>query len=111
MARTYQSPDCNEYRMDYGAPHRQIEPLEKEIAVVDDALTILREEEILPHTNYDSGKLLAHRTAVARLFEIPWTAITPRMQRLLYAVNAITQPKHMTPPPIGTRGIFRSISS
>ncbi len=95
MARTYQSPDCDEYRMDYGAPHREIEALEKEVAVVDDALTLLHEEGIIPHTDYDGEKLLAHRKAVAELFEIPWSAITPRMQRLLYAVNAITQPKHM----------------
>jgi len=35
------------------------------------------------------------RKAVAELFEIPWTAITPRMQRLLYAINAIRQPRNM----------------
>ena len=32
---------------------------------------------------------------MAELFEIPWTAITPRMQRLLYAINAIVQPENM----------------
>lgn len=95
MARTYQSPDWDEYQIDYGAPHRRLEAVEKEIAVVDEALAVLREEGIIPHTNYDKGKLLVHRAAVEELFEIPWTAITHRMQRLLYAVNAITQPKHM----------------
>ncbi len=39
--------------------------------------------------------MLAHRQAVRDLFEIPWTAITPRMQRLLYAINAIVQPRNM----------------
>jgi len=39
--------------------------------------------------------MLAYRQAVAEQFEIPWTAITPRMQRLLYAINAIVQPKVM----------------
>jgi predicted O-methyltransferase YrrM len=28
-------------------------------------------------------------------FEIPWTAISPRMQRLLYAINAIKQPRNV----------------
>ncbi len=40
-------------------------------------------------------KMLAHRAAVEELFEIPWTAITPRMQRLLYAINAIARPENM----------------
>jgi predicted O-methyltransferase YrrM len=39
--------------------------------------------------------MLAHRQAVQEQFEIPWTAITPRMQRLLYAINAIKQPQNM----------------
>ncbi len=39
--------------------------------------------------------MLAHRRAVCELFDIPWTAITPRMQRLLYAINAIVQPQQM----------------
>jgi predicted O-methyltransferase YrrM len=30
---------------------------------------------------------------VAERFEIPWTAITPRVQRLLYAINAIARPR------------------
>jgi predicted O-methyltransferase YrrM len=49
----------------------------------------------LPHTDYDQAKLLAHRAAVAAQFEIPWTAISHRMQRLLYALNAIRQPSVM----------------
>jgi predicted O-methyltransferase YrrM len=50
---------------------------------------------MLPHTDYDHEKLLAHREAVRADFEIPWTAIGPRMQRLLYAINAIKQPPNM----------------
>jgi predicted O-methyltransferase YrrM len=81
--------------MDYSRPHLVLEPLEVEIAVVDEALKVLAEAGILPHTRYDQEKMLAHRAAVAQLFEIPWTAITPRMQRLLYAINAILQPQNM----------------
>jgi predicted O-methyltransferase YrrM len=81
--------------MDYGDPHRRIEPIEREIAVVDEALATLVDAGVLPHKSYDPEKLLAHRKAVEDLFEIPWTAITHRMQRLLYAVNAIIQPRNM----------------
>jgi len=92
MARTCQTDDWNRYRMDYGRPHEVIEPIDQEIATVDGALRILCDEGILPHTRYDRAKMLAHRAAVRDLFEIPWTAITPRMQRLLYAISAIVQP-------------------
>ena len=95
MARTFQTPDWDTYRMDWEHPHRAIEPAEQEIAVVDAALSVLKEEGILSHTTYDHAKFLAHRQAVADQFEIPWTAITPRMQRLLYAINAIVQPRNM----------------
>jgi predicted O-methyltransferase YrrM len=81
--------------MDYHNPHQAVEPLEKEIAEVDAALGQLSQAGILPHTRYDHAKLLAHREAVKELFEIPWTAITPRMQRLLYAINAIIRPTNM----------------
>ncbi|HSV74818.1 MAG TPA: class I SAM-dependent methyltransferase [Chthonomonadales bacterium] len=81
--------------MDYADPHRELEPLESEVAVVGEALERLRAAGIMSHTRYDGDLFLAHRRAVADLFTIPWTAITPRMQRLLYAVNAIVQPANM----------------
>ena len=93
--QTYRTDDCERYRMDYQAPHRVLEPLADEIAVVAGALDTLQEAGVLPHTDYDHAKMLAHRQAVAERFEIPWTAITPRMQRLLYAINAIVQPANM----------------
>jgi len=92
---TYRAPDWDSYRMDYRDPHRVLEPLDDEIAVVDAALTVLKQANIVPHTRYDKPKMLAHRQAVRDLFEIPWTAITPRMERLLYAINAISQPQNM----------------
>lgn len=95
MIRTYRSDDWDSYRMAYKEPHRVLEPLEKEIAVVDAVLDVLNEVGIVPHKDYDNEKMLAHRQAVSELFEIPWTAITPRMQRLLYAINAIVQPENM----------------
>jgi len=93
----FRSDDWDKYKMDLRQPHVVLEPPEKEIAVVDAALTALRQAGILAHTQYDRAKFLAHRQAVRELFEIPWTGITPRMQRLLYAINAITQPADKLP--------------
>jgi len=91
----YRSDDWDTYRMDFHNPHQRVEPLEREIAVVDEALHALRQAGILPHTSYDHEKMLAHRQAIAEHFEIPWTAITHRMQRLLYAISAIKQPRNL----------------
>ncbi len=95
MATTYHSADWDTYKMESASPHTELESAACEIAVVDAALAALRDAGVLPHTRYDQAKMLAHRQAVRDLFEIPWTAITPRMQRLLYAINAITQPATM----------------
>lgn len=95
MFQIYQSDDWKDYRMAMNDPHKALEPLENEIKTVGEALEVLKEVGVLPNTNYDKEKLLAHRKAVAELFEIPWTAITHRMQRLIYAINAIKQPKNM----------------
>jgi len=95
MASICRTSDWDQYRMDYGRPHEVLEPPQAETAVVADALASLRDAGILPHTDYDGAKFLAHRQAVRNLFEIPWTAITPRMQRLLYAIGAILQPANL----------------
>jgi predicted O-methyltransferase YrrM len=95
MAITYEAPGWRDYDMDYARPHREIEPLEQEIAVVGAALDALAGAGILRHTRYDPAAFQAHRDGVRAAFDIPWTAITPRMQRLLYAVNAIAQPQVM----------------
>ena len=95
MNLEYRSPDFDTYKMDYPNPHVRIESMEQEIAVVDFALTTLKNAGIIPTTDYDHEKMLAHRKAVEDLFEIPWTAITHRMQRLIWAVNAIIKPENM----------------
>lgn len=95
MIRTYQTDDWDRLLMDYVHPHIELETPASEIAVVGAALDVLREAGILPHTDYDHDCMLAHRKAVSDLFEIPWTAISPRMQRLIYAINAIKQPANM----------------
>lgn len=95
MIATHCAPDWDTLRMDFANPHRELEPQENEIAIVDETLNILKDAGILPHTRYDLERFSAHRRAVAENFEIPWTAITPRVQRLLYAINAIVQPQNM----------------
>lgn len=95
MPTEFRASDWAQYKMTYGNPHRELEPLEKEEEIVDQALEALRKAGMLPHTQYDHAKFLAHREAVAQKFEIPWTAISPRVQRLLYAINAIAHPTNM----------------
>lgn len=95
MAFEHRCADWDQYKMDTRRPHEVLEPVEQEVAVVAAVLDDLVAQGILPHADYDHEKMLAHRAAVAELFEIPWTAITPRMQRLLYAINAIAQPPVM----------------
>lgn len=95
MAIEYRADDHATYRMDYKSPHREIEPAASEIAVVDGALRTLLAEGMLPNADYDRARFDAMRKAVAAEFEIPWTAITPRMQRLIYAINAIHRPARM----------------
>jgi predicted O-methyltransferase YrrM len=95
MAHRFDVDDWRQYVMNWREPHRQLEPLAQEIGVVDAALDALVGVGVLPHALYDQEKFAAHRAAVRERFEIPWTAITPRMQRLLYAINAIVQPKVM----------------
>lgn len=93
MSRCHEASDWQQYAMDYYHPHRELEPIGNEIAVVASALSVLQECGILPNTEYDHGRMLAHRHRVRDAFEIPWTAISPRVQRLLYAISATTQPR------------------
>jgi precorrin-6B methylase 2 len=89
LAHRHQADDWNQYQMEWREPHRCLEPAAREIATVDDALAALVTAGILPHADYDHEQFLAMRQAVRQHFDIPWTAITPRLQRLIYAINAI----------------------
>jgi len=66
---------------------------------VDRALDILRQEGFLPpHSpggdhQCDHLRFDALRTAVRRKFRVPWTSITPPMERLLYGLNAVLRPQ------------------
>jgi len=95
MSREFRTDDSDAYKMVYAEPHRELESNEREVETVAGALEALRDAGVIPGTEYDEGRFLAHRRAVREHFDIPWTAITPRMQRLLYAVTAITRPARM----------------
>ena len=95
MPRVYEADRWDQYVMNWHDPYRQIEPLDRETKVVQEALNVLVQEGVLAHTHYDDAKMGAHRAAVRENFDVPWTAISPRMQRLLYAINAISQPPVM----------------
>lgn len=93
MSKCHEASDWRQYSMDYRQPHKELEPIEKEVAVVESTLKVLQECGIIPTTEYDHDKMLAHRRLVRDTFEIPWTAISPRVQRLLYAICATAQPR------------------
>ena len=91
----FRAPDWDSYRMSYREPFRQLEPPQHEIAIVQQALGSLAAAGILHSTEYAHERFAQHREAVRKLFEIPWTAISPRVERLMYAINAIAQPQNM----------------
>jgi len=93
LASEFRATDWDRYRMDYRDSFRALESIEEERRVTGQALACLQEAGILPGTDYDEALFSAFRKAVKDTFEIPWTAITPRMQRLLYAINAIHRPQ------------------
>ncbi len=95
MPHEFRAPDWDTYKMEYKQPHREIEPPAAEIALVTQALEALVAQGILPCAEYDLARFAAFRQAVRDTFEIPWTAITPRLQRAIYAINAIVRPRAM----------------
>ncbi len=95
VAGEFRAGDWDTYKMATRDPFVELEPPADEIVVVDEALGALVAAGILPHADYDGERFVAHRAAVREAFEIPWTAITPRQERLIWAISAITQPARM----------------
>ena len=94
--REYRTSDWREFAVDWhGAPYPRLEPEEAEIRVVAGALSALAAAGILAHTGYDEELFQSHRRHMSLTMEIPWTGIGRRMQRLIYAINAIEQPSVM----------------
>lgn len=93
MATAFRAKDWQEYAVDTTDPHRPLESPAHEARVIEDALRALVAAGVLPQYAYDDRRMQAHRDAVRARFEIPWTAISPRMERLLFAINAIARPR------------------
>ncbi len=91
----FRAGDWDTYKMATREPFVELEPLANEIAIVDEVLATLVAAEMLPDADYDGERFAAHRAAVREAFEIPWTAISPRQERLIWVLNAITRPTHM----------------
>lgn len=69
------------------------EPEEAVITKVAMVLDELKSHGFISRTDYDHDAFDAYRTLVHENFFIFWTAITPPMERLLYALSDIIQPK------------------
>jgi len=91
----FRAADWDGYRMATRDPFAALESLDAEIALVDDALAALVARGMIPHARHDRERFAAHRAAVRAAFEIPWTAITPRQERLIWALSAIKRPQRM----------------
>jgi len=93
MATTFEAEDWRKYVVDTDDPHRPLESPAQEARIIELALRALVAAGVLPHGTYDDRRMQAHREAVHEHFRIPWTTISPRMERLLYAINAIARPR------------------
>lgn len=72
------------------------DPLLDEAESIDKAVAQMRELGVLMgpgecnHTSFE-----ALRSAVRKHFKIPWTSITPSMERMLYSISAVNQPRNI----------------
>jgi hypothetical protein len=67
----------------------------EEIQGIDGALHALVSANMLPHSNYDHDAFIKFCDGVRITFDIPWTGISPRMRRMIYAINVIRQPRNV----------------
>ncbi|MGI5818475.1 MAG: O-methyltransferase [Armatimonadota bacterium] len=88
----FRADDWESYVMDTRDPFAALEPIEAEVEVVGEALEALTKAGVIPRGSYDHAAFAAHREAARESFEIPWTAISPRQERLIWALNAIRRP-------------------
>ena len=91
----FRADDWDSYTMSTRDPFAELEPPEAEVAIVADTLAALNDAGIIQRASYDIAAFAAHREAVRDCFEIPWTAISPRQERLIWALNAIHRPARM----------------
>jgi predicted O-methyltransferase YrrM len=94
--KEYRSDDWLDFAVDWqGPPYPVLESDEQERKAVNRALDALEGFGVISGTEYNEDLFAAYREAVLSTFEIPWTGIGRRIQRLLYALNAIERPETM----------------
>ena len=54
MAAVFRASDWDAYRMDYRDPFRELEPIEREIKVVAQVLSALRDAGIIASVDYEN---------------------------------------------------------
>ena len=92
----YRSNDWRNFAVDWrGAPYPVLESEAQEREAVGKALDALIQYEAISGHEYDERLFLAYRKTMLEKFQIPWTGIGRRVQRLLYALNAIEKPDVM----------------
>lgn len=68
---------------------------EEEAKRVQEVLSRLKAEGIIPGDKYDEQAFLDYRELVKENFFVFWTAIYPPMERLLYALSYIIKPRNV----------------
>jgi predicted O-methyltransferase YrrM len=72
------------------------DPLLDETENIDTAITQMRGLGVLTGTGECNHTLIESlRSTVREHFEVPWTSITPPMERMLYAIAAVNQPRNI----------------
>ena len=95
MITEYRAADAFRYMAEYSKPFTRLESDAEEATVVGKVLNRMHRAGIISHHLYSEEAFCAHREKVWSLCNVPWSTITPRTQRLLYAINAIVRPQHM----------------
>ncbi|MCP4177538.1 MAG: hypothetical protein GY756_07210 [bacterium] len=96
MSIEYYADDWKRHKMDSNTkPFYKFEDGKNEINEINKALSFLVEQNFLRHNKYDKNLFYLHRKEVKTNFIIPWTGISNRMHRLIYSINAISQPKYI----------------
>jgi len=72
------------------------DPLLDEAENIDKSIAQMRELGVLTGSGECNHTLFENlRSAVKEHFEVPWTSITPPMERMLYSIAAVNQPRNI----------------
>lgn len=92
----YHAPDWQRHIMGPSSGQQafvEFESKESEISAIEGALQALVVAHMISDTSYDHHMFDMFLSSVALNFDIPWTGVSPRMRRMIYAINAIKRPQ------------------